>query len=252
MLTDSMPHADPRALVFRRSGGVQRSMGYKLLLIEDDAATMAYVARGFEEWGWSVERATSGADGLYLATTLKFDAAVIDRMVPGLDGLSVLKAIRAAGLRFPVVILSALGDVDERVRGLRAGADDYVVKPFSFSELLARIEASMRRVDPTSVNTDLVVEDLRLSLISRDAMRSNRPIKLLPREFKLLEFLMRHVGQVVTRTMLLEGVWDYRFDPHTSIIDTHISRMRKKLEGPEDLPILFTIRGSGYRLGRPS
>lgn len=227
-------------------------MGYKLLLIEDDAATMAYVARGFEEWGWSVERAKSGADGLYLATTLPFDAAVIDRMVPGLDGLSVLKAIRAAGLQFPVVILSALGDVDERVRGLRAGADDYVVKPFSFSELLARIEASMRRVDPASIQTELVVEDLRLSLISRDAARSNRTIKLLPREFKLLEFLMRHVGQVVTRTMLLEGVWDYRFDPHTSIIDTHISRMRKKLEGPEDQPILFTVRGAGYRLGRPT
>jgi two-component system, OmpR family, response regulator len=227
-------------------------MGYKLLLVEDDAATMAYVARGFEEWGWSVERAQSGADGLYLATTQTFDAAVIDRMVPDLDGLSVLKAIRAAGLHFPVVILSALGDVDERVRGLRAGADDYVVKPFSFSELLARIEASMRRVDPTSVQTELVVEDLRLSLISRDATRNSRTIKLLPREFKLLEFLMRHVGQVVTRTMLLEGVWDYRFDPHTSIIDTHISRMRKKLEGPEDAPILFTIRGAGYRLGRSS
>jgi two-component system, OmpR family, response regulator len=224
-------------------------MGYKLLLVEDDEATMSYVSRGFEEWGWSVERARNGADGLYLATTIPFDAAVIDRMIPGLDGLSVLKAVRAAGRNFPVVILSALGDVDERVRGLKAGADDYLVKPFSFSELLARIEASMRRVDPTALNTSLVVDDLHLSLISREATRNNRTIKLLPREFKLLEFLMRHQGQVVTRTMLLEGVWDYRFDPHTSIVDTHISRMRKKLEGPEDIPILFTVRGSGYRLG---
>jgi two-component system, OmpR family, response regulator len=224
-------------------------MSLKLLLVEDDTETREFVARGFEEWGWSVERAATASDGLYLGTTMRFDAAIVDRMTPGLDGLSMLKALRAAGNNMPVVILSALGDVDERVRGLKAGADDYLVKPFAFSELLARLEAAMRRADPRALSSELVEGDLVLNLISREATRSGRAIRLLPREYKLLEFLMRRAGQVVTRTMLLEGVWDYRFDPHTSIIDTHISRLRKKLEGEHDTPILHTIRGSGYRLG---
>jgi two-component system, OmpR family, response regulator len=224
-------------------------MGLRLLLVEDDTETRKFVARGFEELGWRVACADNASDGLYLGTTKRFDGAIVDRMTPGLDGLSMIKALRAAGNNMPVVILSALGDVDERVRGLRAGADDYLVKPFAFSELLARLEAAMRRADPAAFTTELIEGDLVLNLMSREAMRRGRAIRLLPREFKLLEFLMRRAGQVVTRTMLLEGVWDYRFDPHTSIIDTHISRLRKKLESEHDAPILHTIRGAGYRLG---
>jgi two-component system, OmpR family, response regulator len=223
-------------------------MSRKLLVVEDDADTRTYIARGFEEAGWTVERAGDGRDGLYLATSGQFDAIILDRNIPGMDGLSMLKALRAAGAETPVLILSAMGQVDERVKGLRVGGDDYLVKPFAFSELHARIDALLKRKAPEAAEAVLELGDLRMDLISRHVSRAGRPLDLLPREFKLLEYLLRRKNQVVTRTMLLEGVWDYRFDPHTNIIDTHVSRLRKTLETGFDRPILHTLRGIGYKL----
>jgi two-component system OmpR family response regulator len=176
------------------------------------------------------------------------DVAVIDRMLPGIDGLSIIKAMRAAEKRTPVLVLSALGEVDDRVEGLRAGGDDYLVKPFAFAELNARIDALTRRADGDGPQTVLEVEDLRLDLLKRTVTRCGKPVRLQPREFKLLEFLMRHQGQVVTRTMLLEGVWDYHFDPQTNVIDVHISRLRAKVDKDFPVPLIHTIRGAGYRL----
>jgi two-component system OmpR family response regulator len=223
-------------------------MSGRILVVEDDADTADYIAKGLREAGYTVEHVPDGRDGLYLASSSAFDAVVMDRMTPGMDGLSVVKALRAAGVETPILILSALAQLDERVTGLRAGADDYLAKPFGFSELHARIENLIRRRGGKSVETQLRCGDLAMDLLSRKVVRSGKPLDLLPREFKLLEYFLRHKDRVVTRTMLLEQVWDYRFDPHTSIIDTHISRLRKKLDEGFEKPLLHTLRGVGYRL----
>jgi two-component system OmpR family response regulator len=219
-----------------------------LLIVEDDAETASYIQKGLSEAGYTVDHADNGRDGLFLATSGSFDAIIMDRMLPGLDGLSVVQALRAAKIATPVLILSALGQVDDRVKGLRAGGDDYLSKPFAFSEVLARIEALLRRRDVASVETKLSVGDLDVDLLTRQVRRAGKVIELQPREFRLLEYLMRHAGQVVTRTMLLEGVWDYHFDPQTNVIDVHISRLRQKLDKGFDRPLLHTMRGAGYSI----
>ncbi|EDP64588.1 Response regulator consisting of a CheY-like receiver domain and a winged-helix DNA-binding domain [alpha proteobacterium BAL199] len=225
-------------------------MTRKILIVEDDIETAAYMERGFVEQGYAVDRTADGREGLFLATGQDYDAVVLDRMLPGLDGLSVLKAVRAAGVQTPVLILSAMGALDERVRGLRAGSDDYLVKPFAFVELHARIDALIRRsaAGTEAPPSRLVVADLELDLLSRKVTRAGRPIPLQQREFQMLEYLMRHAGRVVTRTMLLEGVWNYHFDPQTNVIDVHISRLRQKVDKDFDSPLIHTVRGSGYML----
>lgn len=223
-------------------------MSRRVLLVEDDADTADYVLRGLREEGFTVEHAADGRDGLYLATASTFDAIVMDRMVPGMDGLAVVRALRAAEVATPVLFLSALAHLDERVKGLRAGGDDYLTKPFGFSELSARLDNLMRRGAAAPKQTALDCGDLNLDLLTRRVTREGRAIDLLPRELKLLEYLLRHRDRVVTRTMLLEEVWDYRFDPHTSLIDTHISRLRRKIDEGFARPLLHTLRGTGYRL----
>jgi len=220
----------------------------KVLVIEDDREAAAYVVKGLGESGFVVDHAAEGRDGLFMATGGGYDALIVDRMLPGLDGLALVTALRAAEIRTPVLILSALGAVDDRVKGLRAGGDDYLVKPFAFAELLARLEALLRRSGVGQTTTRLTVGDLEMDLLARKARRAGREIELLPREFRLLEFLMRHAGHVVTRTMLLENVWDYHFDPQTNVIDVHVSRLRQKLDKGFDKPLLHTVRGAGYRL----
>lgn len=220
----------------------------RVLIIEDDPDTAAYIKRGIEEAGHVADHAGDGKAGLLMATTEQYDVLVVDRMLPELDGLSLVKTIRASDNTTPVLILSALGEVDDRVQGLKAGADDYLTKPFAFSELMARLEALLRRKEVEAPVTRLRVADLELDLLSREVTRGGRPIDLQPREFRLLEYLMRHHGQVVTRTMLLEKVWDYNFDPQTNIIDVHISRLRGKIDKGFDTPLLHTVRGSGYVL----
>lgn len=225
-------------------------MTRRILVVEDDQDTRDYVAKGLSQAGYATETAASGRDGLYLATGGGFDAMVLDRMLPDIDGLSVLKSMRAAGVSTPVILLTAMSAIDERVRGLRAGADDYLVKPFSFSELEARLEAVMRRPAEAEGEQDatLACGDLSLDLIARVAHRGGRRIDLQTREFQLLEYLMRRQRRVVTRTMLLEGVWDYRFDPKTNVIDVHVSRLRRKIDGPGETPLLRTVRGAGYMM----
>ena len=223
-------------------------MSRRVLLVEDNADTADYVLKGLREEGFTVEHAADGRDGLYLATASTFDAIIMDRMVPGMDGLSVVKALRAAEVATPVLFLSALAHLDERVKGLRAGGDDYLTKPFGFAELSARLDNLMRRGAATPKETVLACGDLNLDLLTRRVTRDGRLIDLLPRELKLLEYLLRHRDRVVTRTMLLEEVWDYRFDPHTSLIDTHISRLRRKIDEGFTAPLLHTLRGTGYRL----
>src|SRR5579862_1935360 len=220
----------------------------KVLVIEDDREAAAYLVKGLGESGYVVDRAPDGREGLFLATSGTYDALIVDRMLPGMDGLSVIGALRAAEVRTPVLILSALGAVDDRVKGLRAGGDDYLVKPFAFSELLARIEALLRRGSGGPATTKLKTGDLEMDLLARTVHRGEQEIELLPREFRLLEFLMRHADQVVTRTMLLENVWDYHFDPQTNVIDVHISRLRQKIDKGFSKPLLHTVRGAGYRL----
>jgi two-component system, OmpR family, response regulator len=220
----------------------------KLLVVEDDRETASYLHKGLSESGYVVDRAGDGREGLFLASSGGYDAIVLDRMLPGMDGLAVLGALRAAGIRTPALILSALGSVDDRVKGLRAGSDDYLVKPFAFSELLARIEALLRRGTVTPATTKLRVADLELDLLTRTVKRAGKPIDLLPREFRLLEYLMRNAGHVVTRTMLLEHVWDYHFDPQTNVIDVHVSRLRQKIDKNFERPLLHTVRGAGYCL----
>ena len=222
----------------------------RILLIEDDADTTAFLRQGLKEAGHTVDHAPDGREGLFLATTEPYDALVVDRMLPGLDGLTLLRTLRGAGNRVPTIVLTALGDVDHRVEGLRAGADDYLAKPFAFAELSARLDTIVRRSEGANpTDTRLKVGDLELDLHSRQAQRGARRIDLQPREYRLLECLMRQAGRVVTRTMLLEQVWDYHFDPQTNVIDVHISRLRQKIDHGEPAPLLHTVRGAGYRLG---
>ena len=220
----------------------------KLLVVEDDREAAAFIVKGLRESGHTVDLAEDGRQGLFLATSERFDAVILDRMLPGMDGLTILAALRASDDTTPVLILSALDGVDDRVRGLKAGGDDYLTKPFAFSELLARIEAMTRRGGNRCGETQLKVGDLEINLLARSVARSGRPIELLPREFRVLEVLARHSGQVVTRTMLLEKVWDYHFDPQTNVIDVHISRLRQKIDKDFGTPMLHTIRGAGYCL----
>jgi two-component system OmpR family response regulator len=221
----------------------------KILIIEDDREAARYLVKGLSEKGYVVDHAEDGRNGLFMASSAGYEALVVDRMLPGLDGLSLIAALRAADIHTPALILSALGSVDDRVKGLRAGGDDYLVKPYAFSELLARIEALLRRGSAAPpAATKLRVGDLEMDLLARAVKRGGQTLELLPREFRLLEFLMRHSGQVVTRTMLLEHVWDYHFDPQTNVIDVHISRLRQKIDKNFPLPLLHTIRGAGYML----
>jgi len=224
------------------------SVAMKILIIEDDRESAAYLVKGLRESGYVVDHAPDGREGLFLGSAGGYDVLIVDRMLPGMDGLAVIGALRAADVRTPVLILSALGAVDDRVKGLRAGGDDYLVKPFAFSELLARLEALLRRGGSSAVQTKLKVDDLEMDLLSRTVKRGNQTIDLLPREFRLLEYLMRHAGQVVTRTMLLEHVWDYHFDPQTNVIDVHISRLRQKVDKGFPHALLQTVRGAGYSL----
>jgi two-component system OmpR family response regulator len=225
-------------------------MSQKILLVEDDPTTAEFIASGLSEEGFVVDRAETGRDGLFLATDGSYHCVVLDRMLPGLDGMAVLGALRGAGVATPVIILSALGSPEDRIKGLTSGADDYLVKPFTFAELLARIRLLIRRgTNVSGVETVLRCDDLEMDLIARRVRRGERLIELQPREFRLLEFLLRHVDQVVTRTMLLEGVWDYHFDPGTNVIDVHLSRLRKKIDEGATRPLLHTVRGAGYRIG---
>jgi two-component system, OmpR family, response regulator len=221
----------------------------KILLVEDNERVAQFVRKGLGEAGHTVDHAGNGRDGLFLASSEPYDAMILDRMLPGgIDGLAIIEALRRTGNRTPILILSALDDVDERIRGLRAGGDDYLTKPFAFGELAARLDALLRRAQPAQATTALAVDDLRMDLLARKVTRGGRSIHLQPREFKLLEFLMRHAGQVATRTMLLENVWDYHFDPQTNVIDVHISKLRQKIDGESERPLLRTVRGSGYML----
>ena len=225
-------------------------MTKKILVVEDDDTTADYIAKGLEEQGYVVDRAKDGRDGLFHATDSGYAAIILDRMLPGMDGLAVLGAIRAAGVETPVIILSALGSTDERVKGLKSGSDDYLSKPFAFSELLARVEALQRRKNSANENviTNLECADLRMDLLARRVERGGAKLDLQPREFRLLELLLRNQDQVVTRTMMLEEVWDYHFDPGTNVIDVHISRLRKKIDEGAATPLLHTVRGVGYML----
>ncbi|MBX3429427.1 MAG: response regulator transcription factor [Hyphomonadaceae bacterium] len=223
-------------------------MPFKLLVVEDDANAAEFVCKGLRQEGFAVEHAAAGPDALHMALSETFDLIVLDRNIPGVDGLSVLKALRAAQNETPVIILSALAHADERVNGLRAGADDYLGKPYTFSELHLRIENLLKRRSGKETQTSLSCGDLAMDLLTRRVTRAGKPIDLLQREFQILEHLLRNKDRVVTRTMLLEQVWDYRFDPHTSLIDTHMSRLRKKIDDAFDSPLLHTIRGVGYRL----
>lgn len=220
----------------------------RVLVVEDDREIGHFVQRGLKETGHTAEVALDGDTGLDLALSGGFDMIVMDRMLPGRDGLSVIQAIRAAGVRTPVVILSALGEVDDRVKGLKAGGDDYLTKPFALTELLARIEALARRSSPEETATRYTVADLVLDRLTHKVSRGGDLIPLQPREFRLLEYLMRNAGQVVTRTMLLENVWDYHFDPQTNVIDVHVSRLRGKIDKGFGKPLLHTVRGAGYMM----
>ncbi|GAB6041329.1 winged helix-turn-helix domain-containing protein [Endothiovibrio diazotrophicus] len=220
-----------------------------ILLIEDDRQAAAYLLKGLGEGGHVVDHAADGEDGLHLALTGEYDVLIVDRMLPRRDGLAVVRMLRADGRDTPVLVLSALGEVDDRVQGLRAGGDDYLVKPYAFSELLARLEAlGRRRGAAPDAPGNLRVADLELDLLSHRVTRAGRSLRLQPRELRLLEYLMRHAGQVVTRTMLLEQVWDLHFDPQTNVIDTQISRLRSKIDRGFDRPLLHTLRGVGYKL----
>ena len=221
-----------------------------ILIVEDDQVARDYLAKALREVGHTVDVAADGLEGLHLASSIALDLVIVDRMLPKLDGLALVQSLRATGRKFPVLILSALGDVDDRITGLRAGGDDYLTKPYHVSELLARIDALARRAELGSgeAATKLKLADLELDRMTRRVMRGGKKIELTAREFQLLEFLMRHSGQVVTRTMLLEGVWDYHFDPQTNVIDVHISRLRQAIDKDFDKPLLHTVRGAGYSL----
>ncbi|MBN7796397.1 response regulator transcription factor [Parahaliea mediterranea] len=219
----------------------------KLLLVEDDATTRDYLAKGLREQGYALDEADNGVDALHQATTAHYDLVVLDRMLPQLDGLSVLSALRAAGDTTPVIILSALSHVDERIKGLRAGGDDYLAKPFSFAELQLRIDNLLQRSGNTGQRvTELAADDLVMDLVGRRVTRGGVEIRLQPKEFQLLRHLLEHRGQVVSRTLLFEAVWDYHFDPKTNVIDVHVAKLRRKLEEGGRTPLIQTVRGAGY------
>jgi len=247
------PALQARPLAHRRGEATDgRAFPYyssmRVLLIEDDRQMAEYLRKALTEVGAVADHAADGRGGLLQAASGEYDALIVDRMLPGLDGLAIIRTLRASGNQTPVLILSALGEVDDRVEGLRAGGDDYLVKPFAFSELHARLEVLLRRGAAEVPETRLRVGDLEMDLLKREVVRAGRPIQLQPREFRLLEYLMRHAGQVVTRTMLLEQVWDYHFDPQTNVIDVHISRLRGKIDRDFDTPLLHTVRGAGYMI----
>ncbi|MGD2172909.1 MAG: response regulator transcription factor [Gammaproteobacteria bacterium] len=224
----------------------------RVLLVEDDPEVSSYLQKGLREQGYNVDSALDGKDGLFLANSEDYDVMIIDRMLPALDGLTIVKSVRAAGKNTPMLVLSALGEVDDRVEGLRAGGDDYLTKPFAFSELLARLDALARRNRQSpAAETTLRVADLELDQLTRVVKRGGKIIELQPREYRLLEYLMENAGRVVTRTMLLEQVWDYYFDPQTNVIDVHISRLRGKIDKDFDQPLLHTVRGAGYVIREP-
>jgi two-component system OmpR family response regulator len=221
----------------------------KLLLVEDNERVGRFVKKGLTEAGHTVDHADNGRDGMFLAASEPYDAIIMDRMLPGdIDGLGIIEALRKSGNRIPILILSALGDVDERIRGLKSGGDDYLVKPFAFGELLARLDALLRRSQERHVETTLVVDDLCMDLLSHKVTRAGKAVALQPREFKLLEYLMRHANQIVTRTMLLENVWDYHFDPQTNVVDVHVSKLRQKIDAGGARQLLRTVRNAGYML----
>jgi two-component system OmpR family response regulator len=221
----------------------------KVLLVEDNERVTQFVVKGLQEAGHTADHAPNGRDGMFLAASEPYDVIIMDRMLPGeIDGLAIIEALRNSGKRTPILILSALSEVDERIRGLRAGGDDYLTKPFAFGELLARIDALTRRAQGENAQTRLEVADLRVDLLTRKVTRGNRSVTLQPRDFKLLEYLMRHADQVVTRTMLLENVWDYHFDPQTNVVDVHISKLRQKIDADFERPLLRTVRNAGYTL----
>jgi len=218
----------------------------KILIVEDDADAAAYIARGLAEAGHAADVAADGETGLEMALGNDYDVLIVDRMLPRRDGLSLIETLRAQGRQVPILVLSALAQVDDRVKGLRAGGDDYLTKPYAFTELLARVEALGRRKQTAELETVYRVGDLELDRLSHTVTRAGKAVVLQPREFRLLEYLMRHAGQVVTRTMLLENVWEYHFDPQTNVIDVHISRLRAKIDKSFDRPLLHTVRGAGY------
>jgi two-component system OmpR family response regulator len=220
-----------------------------LLLVEDDLEAANLLAGGLTDAGHTVQHVVSGEDGLARAVAVQFDALIVDRMLPAMDGLTVIQELRSRGIGVPVLILSALGQVDDRITGLRAGGDDYLVKPYHMSELLARLEALIRRSAEGTTSTRLQVGDLEVDLLKREVRRADKRVDLTPREFRLLEFLMRYAGQVVTRKMLLEHVWGYHFDPQTNVIDVHMSRLRQAIGDDRNAPLLHTVRGAGYMLG---
>ncbi len=221
----------------------------KILFVEDNERVARFVKKGLVEAGHTVDHADNGRDGMFLAASEPYDVIIMDRMLPGdIDGLGIIAALRKAGNKTPILILSALSDVDDRIRGLQSGGDDYLVKPFALGELLARLDALVRRSQESKVETTLVVDDLCVNLVSRKVTRGGKSVALQPREFKLLEYLMRHANQVVTRTMLLENVWDYHFDPRTNVIDVHVSKLRQKIDAGAERPLLRTIRNAGYML----
>ena len=221
----------------------------KILCVEDNERVARFIKKGLLEAGHTVDHADNGRDGMFLAASEPYDVIIMDRMLPGdIDGLGIIAAVRNTGNKTPILILSALSDVDERIRGLKSGGDDYLVKPFAFGELLARLDALVRRSQESGAETTLTLDDLSVNLLSRKVTRGGRTVTLQPREFKLLEYLMRHANQVVTRTMLLENVWDYHFDPRTNVIDVHVSKLRQKIDVGSERPLLRTIRNAGYML----
>lgn len=223
----------------------------KILLVEDDKEAAAYLRRALSEAGHTMDHAANGREGLMLAAGEPYDVIVLDRMLPQLDGLAILRTIRSAGVKTPVLLLTALGGIDDRVEGLEAGGDDYLVKPFAFAEFLARVNALARRPPPQEVVSALQVADLRLDLLKRSVTRGGQRIDLQPREFQLLEYLMRNAGRVVTRTMLLESIWEFHFDPKTNIVETHMSRLRGKVDRGHAQELIHTVRGAGYCLREP-
>jgi two-component system OmpR family response regulator len=224
----------------------------KLLLVEDETETISYITRSLREHGHTVNHAGDGYEGLWLAQEGNYDVIILDRMIPKLDGMTLLKTLGESGVKAPILFLTALGSIEDRVKGLESGGDDYLVKPFAFAELYARVCSLARRPPLSDVQTVLQAGDLEMDLIKRTVMRAGQHIELQPTEFKLLEYLLRHVGRVVTRTMLLEGVWDFHFDPKTNIVDTHISRLRAKVDRGYDRELIQTVRGAGYKIDAAS